>query len=295
MLECEPTPISIAARSKRQALDWSLVLASQSIEVSIQRDPSTGRFSLMVEESDHNRALASIQQYQAENPRSNWIASLHPQNFEFHGAGGWWSALMLLVFLLQVGAPWFPEDAAVMDSRLVRAGQWWRLLSATWLHQDIAHLASNLSFGFLFLGIAIPRYGIGLTFLVSLISGAAGNLTGLWLHAADYRGLGASGSVMGLLGLLAMQAWPGWIARSEWVRALLSTFGGGACVLLIIGMDPHADVIAHVGGFLAGSVFGGFLSWAPARTLNSKLWNRSCLSLCLLLTLACWLRIARSL
>src|SRR5271168_3132778 len=58
-------PPAIPARSKRQAMDWSLVLASQGI-TAIIRQTETG-WELIVDEPEHGRAGAVISQYQIEN------------------------------------------------------------------------------------------------------------------------------------------------------------------------------------------------------------------------------------
>ena len=51
----------IPARSRREVMDWSLVLASQAMEATIvQTDPGWG---LIVAEGDYERAQAVLRQY----------------------------------------------------------------------------------------------------------------------------------------------------------------------------------------------------------------------------------------
>jgi len=69
-LPSDPT-IRIAARSQRQAMDWSLVLASQGIEHVLNHTAETG-WSLVVAEAEHPAALAAIRQYRLENRRWPW-------------------------------------------------------------------------------------------------------------------------------------------------------------------------------------------------------------------------------
>ena len=56
----------IPARSRRQAMDWSLVLVSQGIETTIDLDADLG-WGLIVTESDHARSIDVLKRYLAEN------------------------------------------------------------------------------------------------------------------------------------------------------------------------------------------------------------------------------------
>ncbi len=277
----------IPVRSKRQAMDWSLVLASQSIEVEIAHHPDHNLFTLVVDEKDQARARGVIELYRKENQGRTWLHEFSSEPFGFDPQGVWWCLLMVVCFVLQTDSRAI-EAAGIMDSARVTQGEWWRLVTATFLHQDLGHLGSNLTFGFMFLGLAIPRYGGGVCAIVAILAGACGNYLGLSLRSVDYKGLGASGSVMGLLGLLAMQTWPGWVRQREWLRAGLSSLGGGAALLMLIGLDPRSDMLAHLGGFVAGCVAGSVFAWVPSKELRKKTWSRLFLALTLLAATASW-------
>ncbi len=287
MRDSPTTQAAISAKSKRQAMDWSLVLASQGIGVEIARDPDRNGFILLVDDQDQARAREAIDLYLQENRGIKWIREFPKERFAFGFEGVWWCLLLVIVFILQKGYRGV-ESSGIMDSVAVLRGETWRLVTATFLHQDLGHLASNLTFGFLFLGLAMPRYGAGVCALTALLSGSAGNYFGIHLRAEDYKGLGASGSVMGLLGLLAMQTWPNWARRGDWRRAVLSSIGGGAALLMLVGTDPRSDVLAHAGGFLAGCAAGSLLAWLPAQQLRSPYWNRTSLALAALIAVASW-------
>ena len=62
-----PTLAEIPAYSKRQAMDWSLVLASQGIEAIILKVPETERWILQIPPAELQRAQDSIRLYRAEN------------------------------------------------------------------------------------------------------------------------------------------------------------------------------------------------------------------------------------
>jgi hypothetical protein len=58
----QPAHTTIPVRTERQAMDWSLVLVSQGIEVTIERDPDIDRWQLVVNAPDRTRALRAIRQ-----------------------------------------------------------------------------------------------------------------------------------------------------------------------------------------------------------------------------------------
>jgi rhomboid protease GluP len=244
----------IYAQSRRQAMEWSLVLASQGIEAWIDR-LEDGRWVLLVSPGEHPRAMDSIRQYRVENRRWNWHKQVPGTDLPFHGGVFVWTFVLLLVH--QVVAGWSPglEDAWIIKSQQVREGEWWRLFTAMGLHADLAHLMANLSTGTLFLGIAMSRFGAGFGLLAAFLAGAMGNVAGLFVYSDPYRALGASGMVMGALGLVTVQSFsarPRWSEARVWIRALVA----GLLLFVLLGLNPSSDVVAHLGGFVGGLFFG---------------------------------------
>jgi membrane associated rhomboid family serine protease len=90
---------------------------------------------------------------------------------------------------------------------LVADGEWWRIVTAGFLHAGIIHIAFNMYFLY-FLGTliepAIGRLRFGLIYAVSLLGGSFGAL----LLTPNSPTVGASGAVFGLMGaaILAMRA-----------------------------------------------------------------------------------------
>ena len=91
----------IPARNRRQAMDWSLVLASQGIEHIIEHDEAAG-WALAVSEADHEPALAHIHQYRLENLHWRWRRPVFQPGVFFD-----WSSLawvLLAVFATGAGS-----------------------------------------------------------------------------------------------------------------------------------------------------------------------------------------------
>lgn len=159
---------------------------------------------------------------------------------------------------------------------LVLEGQWWRLLTAMFVHVGILHLATNMwclwNLGLL----GEPLLGRRGMFAVYILTGAAGNLLSMAFNvircAWDRNscplyfsaGAGASGAVFGLAGILIVLLsnrrlpipWPELkkLRGSVIQFAILNLAIGLATLLRDTGI--HIDNSAHVGGFLCGLAMG---------------------------------------
>jgi len=284
----EPALASICARSQRRALDWSLVLASQGIEAVIEHFPDGGGWVLLVERHELERALAAIRQYRLENRGWAWRQRLAWSGLTFHWGALLWCWVLVLFYWLSeaLGAPIM--DAAAMDSVAARGGQWWRLFTAAFLHADVGHLAANVSTGFLVLGLAMARCGPGWALLAALLAGAGGNLAGLLLHLKPYHGLGASGMVMGGLGLLAAQSVPLLRQSPRAWRQVLAGLLSGSLLFILMGLNPASDVVAHLGGFVSGLLLGAGLARLPGSLAQNPKVDRVAGALAAGLALVTW-------
>jgi membrane associated rhomboid family serine protease len=135
----------------------------------------------------------------------------------------------------------------------VEAGDWWRIITAGFLHSGILHLAFNMYFLY-FIGQllepAIGKLRFGLIYFVSLIGGSFGAL----LLSPNAVTVGASGAVFGLMGaaILAM--------RARGIDPMQS--GLGVTLLLNLAITfliPNISIGGHIGGLVAGGIVGYLL------------------------------------
>jgi membrane associated rhomboid family serine protease len=269
-------------------LDWSLVLLSQGIEHKVQRSAETDSWELVVEMADEQRALETIRLYQSENRHWPWRRQLFKPGLLFDWASLAWVVLVCIFYWLSESQPAL-KTYGEMDAAAVSHGQWWRLFTAIWLHGDLSHLASNAALGLVLLGLAMARYGTGAGLLAAYVAGAGGN--GLaWFFAPQPRfSLGASGMVMGCLGLLAIQSFALWRRAPAARKYLLSGVLGGVMLFLLLGSAPGTDVQAHAGGFLSGVFLGALLSQISRLTSRPGLNALSGLMFTVLVVLPWWL------
>lgn len=262
-----PTPpqACIRAHSEKQAMDWSLVLASQGIEVFIERHPETGLWMLLVAPEEHERALASIRLYRLENRGWAWRRRLAWPGVLFHWGALLWCWVLILIHWLGEALGTRLESLGAMSDTAAARGEWWRLVTAVGLHADVGHLAANASTGLVVLGLAMARFGAGWAILIGLLAGVMGNVAGWVFHTRPFIGLGASGMVMGSLGMLTAQSLFLLWESPKAIRQILSGFLGGFLLFVLVGLNPASDVIAHAGGFLTGGILGAALALVPPR------------------------------
>ena len=145
-----PVAVRIPARNQRQAMDWSLVLASQSIPTRLEGDDAE-TYWLEVSETDAAKAREVLSLFQSENRRWRWQRRIPTTPLVFHWGSLIWVAVILSLHAVTTRNPAL-HDAGIMQAASVRNGEWWRPITAVTLHADTAHLTANAMSGFLFLG-----------------------------------------------------------------------------------------------------------------------------------------------
>ena len=285
-----PIPGTIPVRTERQAMDWSLVLVSQGIEPTIVRDDEANAWRLVIDAPDYQRAIRTLRQYCAENRNRVWRQELPWTGLVFDWRCLAPIAVFVWLFAVEAMGRGNLSSAGMMHNKAVHAGEWWRVFTAITLHGDLAHLTANVTTGLVLLGLAMGAYGMGIGLMTTFLAGAGGNLAGLLFYPERHQGLGASGMIMGALGLLAAQ----WLTllrhrltpRQLALRGMLS----GCLLLVLLGFSPdrNVDVLAHVAGFVTGLGLGILLAFCPARLRQSPLLDRTAFVFCFALASATW-------
>lgn len=132
-------------------------------------------------------------------------------------------------------------------------GQWWRLLSSTFLHGGVIHIVMNM-FSLMFIGALFePLIGYKRYILAYLITGIAASLASMYWHTVV--GVGASGAIFGLYGVFgALLTTP--IFTKEAKKELGKTIGIFVGYNLLFGLTGGIDNAAHIGGLLSGVLIG---------------------------------------
>ncbi|HET9544050.1 MAG TPA: rhomboid family intramembrane serine protease [Gaiellaceae bacterium] len=155
------------------------------------------------------------------------------------------------IFLLQYatgsGRPLESElfERGALYGPLVADGEWWRLVTAGFLHASVIHIAFNMLMlwwfgsaleGLLGRGRFLAVYGLG------LLTGSAGAL----LLSPEAATVGASGAVFAVLG-----------AGLVLERRGINVFGGAALTVVLLNVAitlfvPNISLGGHLGGLAGG-------------------------------------------
>jgi membrane associated rhomboid family serine protease len=251
--EIEPTEIRISEGGYKQIRDESLVLLSQGITHRLEHSPD-GPFQIFVDLDDQKRARFQIRLYHRENPPREvneplpLKASLQPI---------WVLLVPAAVTLVQFsGIVPGIEGEGLSDAEKVLNGQWWRCITALTLHGDSRHLGGNLLTGYLVLSMMSYRISLAKVVPFLAVSSALANFCVAATVHSDFRSLGFSTFVFAAIGALSVMEFRLMPKESHGLLRRFAPLCGAASLATFVGIGEHADILAHLYGFIAGLLCG---------------------------------------
>ncbi len=141
----------------------------------------------------------------------------------------------------------------------VAHGQWWRLISSGFLHENLLHIGFNM-WVLYYLGTmlepAVGRVRFALIYGVSLLCGSLGAL----IVSPHSLTVGASGAVFGVMGAAAVES------RSRQIPLSESGLGGLIVINLVFSfLAPGVSWGGHLGGFIGGGLAALVIQLADRR------------------------------
>jgi len=178
--------------------------------------------------------------------------------------------------LVDFGAKWSPAIAA---------GQWWRLVTAGFLHGGLLHILMN-SWVLFDLGAQVEEiYGPSRMWVIYLVSSVCGfYVSALWNPRAP--SIGASAALFGLIGAMIAL---GVRHRNPVGSAIRGMYIRWAIYGMLFSLLPGIDMAAHIGGIAGG--FGlAWLTGTPERegSVKERIW-RAASWLCILIAVVSFL------
>jgi rhomboid protease GluP len=175
---------------------------------------------------------------------------------------------------------------AKYNDRLIM-GEWWRLVTAGFLHGGLIHILMN-SWVLFDLGAQVEEfYGASRMLVIYFIGTVVGFYASAWWSPT--LSTGSSAGICGLLG--AMIAY-GVRSKTSMGSAIRGMYIRWALYILVLGLLPFLpiDNAAHVGG-LAGGFGVGFVAGTPGRLRSPMeyVWKIAA-GLCILITAICFLK-----
>lgn len=164
-----------------------------------------------------------------------------------------------------------PGGGLIPDSALVGVahGEWWRLVTAAFLHYGPLHLGMNMLAVWWFGGPLEQALGRVRFLLLYLVSGVAGS-AGAILYSPNSVTVGASGAIFGILG-----------AAFILERRGAMIFGGQALGLIVLNLGitlafrSFISLGGHAGGLVGGAAvmflllhFRRSMAWSVASTVG---------------------------
>jgi rhomboid protease GluP len=167
-------------------------------------------------------------------------------------------------------------------------GQWWRLVTAGFLHGGLVHILMN-SWAMFDVGAQVDEtFGTARMLVIYFISTITGFLASVFLE--PYLAVGASAALCGLIGAMVAA---GMHDRSAMGAMIRGSYLRWFIWIMVISFIPGLGIAwaAHLGGFVGGFaiawVAGGNIRYAGPWT--NRLWQL-CAVFCVILTACCFLK-----
>ena len=174
------------------------------------------------------------------------------------------AAIQAAVFVLcmLVGGRPYPAGRCGTNLVLVQK-EYWRLLTAVFLHSGLYHLGSNL-FVQVLMGNAVERNLGHIKYLILyIVSGVGGNVISVLYDRAqgvNTYSVGASGAVFGVMGALIVLIIKG-RKKLRTGSSMLVRAGFAVFYAVYAGFrTPYTDNAAHLGGLAFGIALGVLLT-----------------------------------
>lgn len=251
------------AATRDRIEELALVLAATGIPYQIApyvEDGMPAGWVLGVTAQAVSGARRALQKYDAESRATVQVAPEAPDRGT--NALGIGLGLALIAFAMITGY-WESEPASrwfqvgVADASRIRAGEWWRAVTAITLHADVMHLLGNVAASVIFISAAGRWLGAGAAAAAIAAAATGANVLTAWTQRGQHFSVGASTATFAGLGLVVglqvVRRWRGGgaIRRRAWVAA-----GAGFALLAMLGMGARADVFAHAYGLGLGTLLG---------------------------------------
>lgn len=157
------------------------------------------------------------------------------------------------------------ELGAVIRFSIFGEGEYWRLVSAMFLHGDgtvrggILHLAMNVFALVQIASLYELMFGTRRFLTIYFTAGILASLTSALVR--EGASVGASGAVFGILGAFVLSVWRSPRYRHErFARSIVNQLLFWIVANIIIGMQiPQIDNAAHMGGLATGILLGALL------------------------------------
>ena len=266
--------------SQDQANTCGLILTSSGIIYHVRR--GEGGWDILVEDHDLAKAIQTINQYFEENRDAPSIPVMSREGWKWGLPGGVAAFFLILshIFVMMNDKSDFIQAFGASADHMVK-GEVYRSVTSLFLHSNGLHLLSNGVCIVIFAGAVCRVMGWGVGGFAILFSGALGNFLNALLHKTGHVSIGASTAVFGAIGILSGYGF----LEKLWItgRRVKSwaPLAAGIALLGFLGAGENSDLIAHLMGFLSGTMIGVLYAYLIKQPLTGKT------QFCFLIATAC--------
>lgn len=146
--------------------------------------------------------------------------------------------------------------AGAIIPHIPQTGEWWRLVSAMFIHIGLLHLLFNTWALYQLGGLFEMMFGTKRFIYTYAVTGIVASFASVLFTRSIAAG--ASGAIFGILGalIIAIRRSPRW-RNENWTRGLVQQLLFWAGLNIFLGFSyPGIDNAAHLGGFAAGLIAG---------------------------------------
>jgi membrane associated rhomboid family serine protease len=135
----------------------------------------------------------------------------------------------------------------VLQAQFIADGDYWRLITAAFLHYGPFHLLLNMLGLYWFGSLLERRLGSGRFLLLYFVSGLAGSAGALVLSPLNFT-VGASGAIFGILGAgLVLEQQRDYVFGGSALGVIIAN------LVLTIAWSSNISVGGHIGGLIGGA------------------------------------------
>ena len=156
------------------------------------------------------------------------------------------------------------------------SGDWWRLITSTFVHIGIIHLFLNM-YALFSLGVYLePIMGRWKYLAAYLATGVLASVTSIW-WSGDRVSAGASGAIFGLAGIWVALLTTNFIDK-KMRGGLLQSMAIFVGYNLLYGLKGNVDNAAHIGGLVSGMAVGYLFFFMHSKERQLKLFSVACIA-----------------
>lgn len=167
----------------------------------------------------------------------------------------------VVVFVLELvaGLSSFSSQWGMSPTAVSFGGEWWRLLTAAFLHGGLLHIGFNMYVLWVIGPQLESLLGHARYLILYLMAALGGSVASFIFGPFNTLSVGASGAIFGLMAAL--------IVAGRRLRADVTQIVVLLLINVVIGfLAPGVDWRAHLGGAVVGAAVAAVMAYAPAQS-----------------------------